>query len=68
MTLLPVIDEYSCCGQGDCAELAPEVFRVDDVAAVVGGGPPELLRAAAEACPTSAIALVDRESGAQVYP
>ena len=29
MTLLPRVDEYACCGHGDCAAIAPDVFRVD---------------------------------------
>jgi len=35
---------------------------------VVGDGPDELMLAAAQACPSIAIRLVDRESGRQVYP
>ena len=47
--------------------MAPEVFRVEDVAVVIGSGSEELLIAAAE-CPTSAIRIVDRETRKQIYP
>jgi ferredoxin len=68
MTLLPVIDEAACAAHGDCAVVAPDVFVVEDVAVVVADGSPELVRAAAEACPSAAIELVDRETGARVFP
>jgi ferredoxin len=57
MTLLPTVDEFSCCGHGDCAAIAPEVFQVDDVAVVLGPGDPDRVRAAAKACPAAAILL-----------
>ena len=41
MTLLPKVDEYACCGHGDCAAIAPNVFRVDEIAVVTGSGPDE---------------------------
>jgi ferredoxin len=44
------------------------VFEVDDVARVIGTGPDELLLAAAELCPTSAIRIVDQLTGEQVFP
>jgi ferredoxin len=62
------IDEDACSAHGDCADLAPEVFEVDDVARVIGSGPDELLLAAAEVCPTTAIRIVDQQTGEQVYP
>jgi ferredoxin len=68
MTLVALIDPNACIAQGDCAELAPEVFRVDDVAVVIGSGSEELLIAAATACPTGAIRIVDRETRRQLYP
>ena len=68
MTLVALIDPNACIAQGDCAELAPEVFRVEDVAVVIGSGSEELLIAAAEACPTSAIRIVDSETRKQLYP
>jgi ferredoxin len=62
------IEEDVCAAHGDCADLAPEVFVVDDVAHVIGTGPDELLLAAAAACPTTAIRIVDDQTGEQVYP
>lgn len=49
-------------------EAAPQVFRLDDRASVIGTGPDELLLEAAENCPVEAIVLVDSETGERVYP
>jgi len=68
MTYLPVIDESACLAHGDCEEMAPEVFRVEDFATVIGTAPDEQLMEVARACPASAIMLVDKDSGQQVYP
>jgi ferredoxin len=68
MTYLAEIDEAACAAHGDCEAIAPEIFRVDDVAVLVGDGPDELLLEAARACPSVAIRIRDRESGEQVYP
>jgi ferredoxin len=68
MTYLPVIDQSACLAHGDCEELAPDVFRVDDVATVVGAAPVERLIQIAEACPAAAISVIDEASGEQVYP
>jgi ferredoxin len=68
MTYIPTIDEGSCIAQGDCAEVAPDVFVVGDSASVVGTGPDELMLTAARECPTEAITVVDSETGRQVFP
>ncbi|HWF51887.1 MAG TPA: ferredoxin [Solirubrobacteraceae bacterium] len=68
MRYLIQIDEAACSAHGDCVELAPELFGVDDVARVIGDGPGELVLAAAQSCPSTAIRLLDARSGAQVYP
>lgn len=68
MTLIPVVDPAACSAHGDCADVAPQVFRVDDTAVVVGTGPPDLLYEAADACPAVAISVVDDATGATVYP
>ena len=68
MTLVAVIDAAACSAHGDCEDIAPEVFRLEDIAVVVGDGPDDLMLAAAQACPSIAIRLVDRESGRQAYP
>lgn len=67
MTLIPTIDEAACAAHGDCADAAPQVFRIDDVAAVVGTGPDDLFLEAARSCPSVAIVLTD-EDGRQAYP
>jgi ferredoxin len=68
MTCLPVIDESACLAHGDCEELAPDVFQVQDTATVIGTGSAERLIPIAEACPASAIALIDQDTGEQIYP
>jgi ferredoxin len=68
MTYVPVIDESACLAHGDCEEMAPEAFRVEDTATVIGTAPDERLLEVARACPACAIVLVDAQSGQQVYP
>jgi ferredoxin len=68
MTLVAEIDPNACSAHGDCEDIAPEIFRVDDIAVVIGTGPDELMMAAAEACPSTAIRIVERETGEQRYP
>jgi ferredoxin len=62
------IDQEACAAHGDCVAIAPEIFELGDVATVIGDGPDELVRAAAESCPSMAIRLIDARSGDQVYP
>ena len=68
MTYTPHVDESACAAHGDCTLIAPQVFRVDDVAVIIGTGPDELILEAAEACPSVAITVVDDETGATIYP
>lgn len=68
MTYLPVIDQSACLAHGDCEDLAPHVFRVEDFAVVVGSAPAERLIEIAEACPAAAISVIDDASGEQIYP
>lgn len=68
MTLVPQVDASVCSAHGDCEDIAPEAFRVDDVAVVIGTADEALLMAAAEACPVTAIRIVDDGTGEQVYP
>ena len=68
MTYTVQIDTRACAAHGDCVDTAPGVFELDDVARVVGTGSDELLLAAAEACPSAAIILIDAATGEQVYP
>jgi ferredoxin len=62
------IDPLACSAHGDCEAIAPEVFRVDDVAVVVGAGADELALEAARACPSVAIAVTDARTGERVFP
>jgi ferredoxin len=68
MSYVPIIDPDACSAHGDCVELAPEVFRLDETATVIGTAPPELILEAAEACPAVAITVVDQETGDTVFP
>jgi ferredoxin len=68
MSYVAYIDAAACAAHGDCEAIAPEVFRVEDVAVVVGSAPDELMIEAARACPSAAIRLIDSASGQQVYP
>jgi ferredoxin len=68
MTYIAIVDPDECSAHGDCVEIAPDVFRLDDVAVVVGAAPLETLLEAAEACPAVAISVVDEETGETVFP
>jgi ferredoxin len=68
MTYVPKVEPDECSAHGDCVEIAPQVFRLDDTAVVIDAGPPELIVAAAEACPAVAITVVDEETGETVFP
>jgi ferredoxin len=68
MRYLPHIDENACAAHGDCVDVAPTVFALNDTAHVIGDGPPELIMEAAEICPSVAISVTDEETGEQVYP
>jgi len=68
MKYLPQVDEGSCAAHGDCVEIAPTVFALNDVAHVIGDGPAEVILEAAEACPSVAISVIDEDTGEQVYP
>jgi ferredoxin len=68
MTYIPVVDPNECSAHGDCVEIAPDVFRLDDTAVVIGSGPDDLILEAAEACPAVAISVVDDGTGETVFP
>ena len=68
MAIVAKVDEFSCSAHGDCALVAPEVFRVDDVAEVIGSAPADVLIKAAESCPAMAISVIDEDTGDQLYP
>jgi ferredoxin len=68
MSYVVEVDAGACAAHGDCVEVAPEVFALEDTARVIGSGPDDLLFAAAEACPSVAIRLVDAATGELIYP
>jgi ferredoxin len=64
--ILPKVDEDLCLGCGQCEEICPEVFEIDDEKAVIvtDDVPGEILDAcyeAAETCPVNAITLEEEE-------
>jgi ferredoxin len=68
MSYIPRIDESACSAHGDCVDIAPEVFSLEETAAVIGDGPDALILEAAEACPALAISVIDSETGETVFP
>jgi ferredoxin len=68
MSYLPVIDHDACTAHGECVEIAPQVFALGETAEVIGTGSDDLIMAAAEACPSLAISVVDSETGETVFP
>lgn len=63
-----MVDPMECSAHGDCVEIAPQVFQLDDTAVVIGSDTPELMIEAAEACPAVAISIVDEATGETVFP
>lgn len=68
MSYVPRIDPNECSAHGDCVDVAPQVFALEDTAVVIGTGPEDLILEAAEACPAVAISVVDSETGETVFP
>jgi ferredoxin len=68
VSYVPRIDPNECSAHGDCVEVAPQVFQLEDIAVVVGAGSEDLILEAAEACPAVAISVVDSETGETVFP
>ena len=68
MSYIPRIDESACSAHGDCVEIAPDVFSLEETATVIGAGPDALILEAAEACPALAISVIDSETGETVFP
>lgn len=66
------VNSNLCIGSGDCAQLAPEAFEIDEAqqVAVVRAGAAtastELLVRAARSCPTQAIEVTD-DDGSVLY-
>jgi ferredoxin len=68
MSYVPQIDPNACSAHGDCVDIAPEVFELEETAKVIGDGPDDLILKAAEACPALAISVIDSETGETVFP
>jgi ferredoxin len=68
MTYIPKVDPNECSAHGDCVDIAPQVFQLDDTATVIGTAPDDLILEAAEVCPAVAISVVDSETGETVFP
>ena len=66
------IDRSKCRSFGKCMSVAPQVFAADDekkVRVIAGGAAPdETIAKAAKGCPYRVIALIDAETGEQVFP
>jgi ferredoxin len=60
-----IADRGACCGYGVCAELCPEIFKVDDIGVVtlltefVPEGLEAKAREGASACPQNALKVVE---------
>lgn len=67
-----VIDRDLCIGAASCVALAMQTFALDSENKAVllegEGDPPDMIKLAAESCPTKAIILTDSETGEQEYP
>lgn len=61
-----------CISAASCVAIAPGVFELDEagIARVISqdGNDDETKLLAAQSCPTSAVIVVDTESGQQVWP
>ena len=68
MRYIPTIDAGACSAHGDCVDIAPEVFALEETAVVIGEGPDDLILEAASACPSLAITVTDSETGETIFP
>jgi ferredoxin len=66
------VDRELCFGFGDCVDSAPAVFELDEESKSVvidpNGDDYDTIIMAAQDCPVDAIAIVDSETGSQIYP
>ncbi len=68
MSYMVEIDEAACLAHGDCTDIAPDAFELDEVVRVVGTAPDDVLLEAAESCPSTAIRILDGATREQIYP
>jgi ferredoxin len=70
--LLVTVNKSRCIASGDCVEIAPGVFQLDsDEKSEVynqSGAPDEVILAAARACPSKAITIVNADTSEQLFP
>lgn len=61
-----------CIGASSCVAISPNVFKINEqnIAEFIAGGTddPSTLLIAAQACPTRALIVVNRETGEQLWP
>lgn len=66
------ITKSKCRSFGKCMSVAPEVFAFDDEKKVRvtdgASAPDETIAKAAKSCPYRVIALIDEDTGEQVFP
>lgn len=68
MSYTPKVDKSACSAHGDCVDIAPNVFALDEYAEVIGTDKDKKILKAAEACPSLAITVIDSETGETVFP
>ena len=72
MALRIVVDRLRCISSGNCIDTAPGVFQLDeyDRSVIIDprGAAPDMIVAAAEACPVEAIKIIDEQAGQQIVP
>ena len=72
MTIRIVVDRLRCIGAGNCVDVAPGVFQLDekDTSIIINpaGAASDTIVSAAENCPVDAIKIIDEQAGQQLYP
>ncbi|HUN57845.1 MAG TPA: ferredoxin [Candidatus Binataceae bacterium] len=70
--LKTTVNKTRCIASGDCVEIAPGVFQLDnDEKSEVynqAGAADTVIIAAARACPARAITVVNEDTGEQLFP
>jgi len=70
--LVVTVNKPRCISSGDCVEVAPGVFQLDEEGKSevynATGASDDSIIAAARSCPVKAIIVVDQESGTQLFP
>ncbi len=66
------VDTSKCDGTGQCVEVAPKVFKLNErfISVVVDpkGDTDQKILFAAKVCPTKAIILEEEETGKRIFP